>query len=77
MTREEAWKELKETIIELRDNDGVSTQQEICKFLANLMDVLEKQIRCDDCYYYDYCYYHNGEINAECDICNKTESEDK
>lgn len=38
----EQWKELKETIIELRDNDGTGTQQEVCKFLANLMDVLEK-----------------------------------
>ena len=40
----EQWQELKETIIELRDNDGTGTQQEVCKFLANLMDVLEKQI---------------------------------
>ena len=39
----EQWQELKETIIELRDNDGTATQQEVCKFLANLMDVLEKQ----------------------------------
>jgi len=38
----EQWQELKETIIELRDNDGTGTQQEVCKFLANLMDVLEK-----------------------------------
>lgn len=40
----EQWQELKETIIEMRDNDGTLTQQEVCKFLANLMDVLEKQI---------------------------------
>ena len=40
----EQWQELKETIIELRDNDGTATQQEVCKFLANLMDVLEKQM---------------------------------
>ena len=40
----EQWQELKETIIEMRDNDGLGTQQEVCKFLANLMDVLEKQI---------------------------------
>lgn len=40
----EQWKELKETIIELRDNNGTATQQEVCKFLANQMDVLEKQI---------------------------------
>lgn len=38
----EQWQELKETIIELRDNDGTGTQQEVCKFLANLMDVLER-----------------------------------
>lgn len=46
----EQWQELKETIIELRDNDGTSTQQEICKFLVNYMDVLEKQMQgpCED-----------------------------
>lgn len=38
------WNELKVTIIELRDNDGAGTQQEVCKFLANLMDILEKQM---------------------------------
>ena len=41
----EQWQELKETIIEMRDNDGTGTQQEVCKFLANLMDVLEKQMK--------------------------------
>ena len=41
----EQWKELKETITEMRDNDGTATQQEACKFLANLMNVLEKQIQ--------------------------------
>lgn len=40
----EQWQELKETIIEMRDNDGTGTQQEVCKFLANYMDVLEKQM---------------------------------
>jgi len=40
----EQWQELKETIIEMRDNDGTCTQQEVCEFLSNLMDVLEKQI---------------------------------
>lgn len=40
----EQWKELKETITEMRDNDGTGTQQEVCKFLVNLMNVLEKQI---------------------------------
>ena len=41
----EQWKMLKETIIELRDNDGTGTQQEICKFLVNYMNVLEKQMQ--------------------------------
>ena len=41
----EQWQELKETITEMRDNDGTCTQQEVCKFLVNLMDVLEKQIQ--------------------------------
>lgn len=48
----EQWQELKETIIEMRDNDGTGTQQEACKFLANLMDILEKQMQqqepCED-----------------------------
>lgn len=29
----------------MRNNDGISTQQEVCKFLANLMDALEKQMQ--------------------------------
>ena len=41
----EQWQELKETIIEMRDNDGTGTQQEVCKFLANYMEILEKQIQ--------------------------------
>lgn len=41
----EQWQELKETITEMRDNDGTGTQQEVCKFLANLMDILEKQMQ--------------------------------
>ena len=46
----ELWNELRETIIELRDNNGTCTQQEICRFLVNLMDVLEKQMQqsCDN-----------------------------
>ena len=40
----EQWQELKETIIELRDSDGTGTQQDVCKFLANYMDVLEKNM---------------------------------
>ena len=41
----EQWQELKETITELRDNDGTGTQQEVCKFLVNYMEVLEKQMQ--------------------------------
>ena len=47
----EQWQELKETITEMRDNDGTVTQQEVCKFLANYMEILEKQMPqpCEDC----------------------------
>ena len=46
----EQWQELKETITEMRDNGGKGTQQEVCKFLANLMGALEKQMQepCED-----------------------------
>lgn len=60
----EQWNELKETIIELRDNNGTCTQQEVCQFLANLMNVLEAQmepaadvvevVRCKDCKHRPY-----------------------
>ena len=40
----EQWNELKETIIELRDSKGTCTQQEVCQFLANYMNVLETQM---------------------------------
>lgn len=40
----EQWNELKETIIELRDNNGTATQQEVCQFIVNLMNVLEAQV---------------------------------
>jgi hypothetical protein len=39
------WQELKETITEMRDNDGTGTQQEVCKFLVDLMNILEKQMQ--------------------------------
>lgn len=41
----EQWQELKETIAEMRDNGGTGTQQEVCKFLADYIDILEKQIK--------------------------------
>ena len=40
----EAWKQLKETVIELRDNEGTGSQKDICCFLINYMGILEKQI---------------------------------
>ena len=47
----EQWQELKETITEMRDNGGTGTQQGVCKFLANYMETLEKQMQqpCEDC----------------------------
>ena len=39
-----AWKQLKETVIELRDNEGTGSQKDICSFLINYMGILEKQI---------------------------------
>lgn len=38
------WNELKSTITELRDSGGTGTQQEVCEFLVNLMNVLQKQM---------------------------------
>lgn len=40
----EQWQELKETITELRDNDGTGTQQEVCEFLLNMMRKLESDV---------------------------------
>lgn len=37
----EKWQELKETVLELRDNGGMATQKEVSGFLLNLMDVLD------------------------------------
>jgi hypothetical protein len=39
----EKWNELKETIIEMRDSGGTATQNVACKFLTNLMEILEKE----------------------------------
>lgn len=39
----EKWNELKETIIEMRDSGGTATQKVACKFLTNLMEILEKE----------------------------------
>lgn len=40
----EQWQELKETIIEMRDNGGTGTQQEVCEFLLNMMRKLESDV---------------------------------
>lgn len=40
----EQWQELKETITELRDNDGTGTQHEVCEFLLNMMRKLESDV---------------------------------
>lgn len=37
------WNELKETITEMRDSDGTASQNVVCKFLTNLMEILEKE----------------------------------
>lgn len=37
----EKWQELKETVLELRDNGGTATQKEVSGFLLNLMRILE------------------------------------
>ena len=60
----EQWQELKETITEMRDNDGIGTQQEVCKFLVNYMNVLEKQMQdsqiwhCKECKHFRKLPYH-------------------
>lgn len=41
----EQWQELKEIITVMRDNGGTGTQQEVCMFLANLIDELENEIQ--------------------------------
>ena len=37
------WQELKETIEELNTNDGNASQKEVCHFLLNLMNELDRQ----------------------------------
>lgn len=43
----EKWNELKETIIEMRDNDCTALTMDVCKFLTNLMEILEKEGKSD------------------------------
>ncbi len=37
------WNELKETIIEMRDNGRTALKTDVCKFLTNLIEILEKE----------------------------------
>ena len=64
----EQWQELKETITEMRDNDGTGTQQEVCKFLTNLMDVLEKQMQEPKTGH--WIEVTNSRGGHECDACH-------
>lgn len=43
----EKWNELKESIIEMRDSGGTAAQNVVCKFLTNLMEILEKEGKSD------------------------------
>ena len=61
------WKQLKETITELRDNKGVGTQQEVCRFLVNLMDNLEKEYKTGK---WEIKYSKNGVIFPICSNCD-------
>ena len=63
----EQWQELKETIVEMRDNNGTGTQQEVCKFLTNLMDVLEKQMQEQTGHWIDH--QEGRWIYAQCSEC--------
>ena len=65
------WQELKETIIEMRNNDGIGTQQEVCKFLANLMDVLEKQMQEPRTGYWKLVYRECDTVFYLCSRCNE------
>jgi hypothetical protein len=71
----EQWQELKETVIEMRDNGGTGTQQEVCKFLINYMEVLEKQMQ--EPKYCDRNICLRNEYNGiGCDECEVTKSQE-
>lgn len=67
----EQWQELKETIIEMRDNDGTGTQQEVCNFLANYMDILEKQMQEPKTGYWITEDMFDGDVAYRCSECNE------
>ena len=69
----EQWQELKETITEMRDNNGTGTQQEVCKFLVNYMEILEKQMQEPKTgHWIDTGDYPTGTyVNVECSCCHE------
>ncbi len=69
----EQWQELKETITEMRDNDGTGTQQEVCKFLVNYMEVLEKQMEEPKIghWIYDDEYSDWFDVTYNCSCCKR------
>ncbi len=67
----EQWQELKETVTEMRDNDGTGTQQEVCKFLANLMDILEKQMQEPKIGHWEYGYAFTDGNYCKCSECKE------
>ena len=42
------WERLKEHITEMRDADGKANQTETCKFILNLMEVIEREGEASD-----------------------------
>ena len=40
----DGWNELRSTITEMRDNNGTGSQQHVCRFLVNLMSVIEEKL---------------------------------
>ena len=69
----EQWQELKETITEMRDNNGTGTQQEVCKFLVNYMEILEKQMQEPKTGHWEYVQYDSPNIgNYHCSECRET-----
>ena len=46
----EQWKELKETIIEIKENNSYENKEvaSVCQFLENYINILEKQINIEE-----------------------------
>ena len=39
----DGWNELRSTITEMRDNNGTGSQQDVCRFLVSLMNIIEEK----------------------------------